>query len=51
MTNHDIDTAAAHRHFSTDCFNRVWGMLDKPDRTPEDDQLMVSITPAINPAG
>ncbi len=23
--------ARAHRWFSTDCFNRVWSLLDKPD--------------------
>ena len=43
MTTHDFDAAAAHRHFSTACFNRVWDLLDKPDRSPDDERLMVSM--------
>ena len=43
MTGHDFDSAAANRHFSTDCFNRVWDLLDKPDRSADDDRLMVSM--------
>lgn len=30
----------AHRHFSTDCFNRVWTLLEKVNRSPEEDRLM-----------
>ena len=43
MTDHDFDAASANRHFSTTCFNRVWELLDKPDRSPDDDRLMVSM--------
>ena len=43
MTDHNFDAAAANRHFSTDCFNRVWDLLDKPDRSADDDRLMVSM--------
>jgi hypothetical protein len=39
----DFDTEAAHEYFSADCFNRVWGLLDKPSRTPEEDQQMVQL--------
>jgi hypothetical protein len=39
----DFDADAAHRYFSVECFNRVWGLLDKPDRTPQEDQGMVQM--------
>ena len=35
-----MDEATAHRFFSSKCFNDTWGLLDKADRTPEDDRLM-----------
>jgi hypothetical protein len=39
----EADVANAHHYFSASCFNGVWGLLDKPDRTSDDDQLMVSM--------
>ncbi len=36
-----FDQVAAHKFFAVDCFNKVWGLLDKPDRTAADDQEMV----------
>jgi hypothetical protein len=39
----NIDTEAAHKYFSADCFNRVWGLLDKPSRSPQEDQQMVQL--------
>jgi len=39
----EFDTEAAHKYFAADCFNRVWGLLDKPKRTPEEDQQMVQL--------
>jgi hypothetical protein len=39
----DIDLAAAHRHFSVSCFNGVWELIDKPNRSPDEDRLMVSM--------
>lgn len=41
-----FDLARAHRWFSADCFNRVWALLDKPDRSPEEDERMVSLAHA-----
>ena len=38
-----FDLAAAHRWFATDCFNRVWELLDKPDRSSDDDERMISL--------
>ena len=43
MTPPDFDLAAAHRHFSAACFNGVWELIDKPDRSPDEDRLMVSM--------
>jgi len=38
----DLSTAeAAHRHFSVYCFNHTWDLLDKTDRTAEDDEAML----------
>ena len=30
-----------HKKFAIDLFNYTWSLLDKPDRTPEDDDQMV----------
>ena len=35
-----FDVALAHRHFSSDCFNRTWKFIDMPARTPADDEAM-----------
>jgi len=40
------DLAAAHRHFSANCFNEVWGLLDKGDRTRREDQRMIELAHA-----
>jgi hypothetical protein len=43
MTSARFDAAAAHRHFGPACFNRVWELLEKPARTPaEDDEMLLS---------
>lgn len=36
-----FDAAAAHRRFSTECFNRAWELIEKPERTRDDDEAMV----------
>lgn len=41
-----LDVAVAHRHFSADCFNRAWALLDKTDRTAEEGLLMLSLAHA-----
>lgn len=41
-----FDLARAHRWFSADCFNRVWALLDKPDRTPDECERMISLAHA-----
>jgi hypothetical protein len=42
----EIDAAAAHRQFSVQCFNEVWGLIEKKDRTPEEDRQMVLLNMA-----
>jgi hypothetical protein len=39
-----FDTAAAHRFFSVDCFNDAWTLIDKPDRSAEDNQRMLALS-------
>lgn len=39
-----FDLAAAHRHFSAECFNRAWDLIDKPDRTPAENEEMVRLS-------
>jgi len=34
---------AAHRHFSTHCFNAAWDLIDKPERTPNEDEAMINL--------
>ena len=38
-----VDVQQAHRYFSAHCFNRAWDYIDKPARTPEEDQLMLQL--------
>lgn len=35
-----FDPAPAHRFFAADCFNKTWAILDKPDRSTDDDEQM-----------
>ncbi|MGB2983351.1 MAG: hypothetical protein WBC63_05750 [Candidatus Bipolaricaulia bacterium] len=41
MGKPEFDLATAHRFFSADCFNSTWGLIDKADRSPEDDEQML----------
>ena len=40
----ELDLAAAHRHFSVECFNRAWDLIDKPGRTPAEDEQMIELS-------
>lgn len=42
-TEADFDLTAAHKYFSAYCFNQVWALMDKPQRTPAEDQEMVEL--------
>lgn len=45
-TGPGFDVAAAHRYFSVECFNRAWDLIDKPDRTPAENEEMVRLSMA-----
>jgi hypothetical protein len=45
-TNPDFDEAAAHKYFSAHCFNQAWDLIDKVDRTPEEDRVMEALNQA-----
>jgi len=36
-----IDLPLAHRYFAAACFNAAWDLIDKPDRTPDEDDEMI----------
>jgi hypothetical protein len=39
-------TPQEHRKFAVSCFNKAWDLLEKNDRTPEEDMEMVHLTHA-----
>lgn len=41
-----FDLAAAHKYFAADCFNKAWDLIDKPERAPEEDRLLVALNQA-----
>ena len=41
-----FDEAAAHAHFSKACFNRAWELIEKADRSADDDEEMVRLNQA-----
>lgn len=36
-----FDLNSAHRYFSAECFNRTWQLIDKPNRTADEDHQML----------
>jgi len=41
-----VDWAGAHPFFAAHCFNTAWDYIDKPNRTPEEDEMMINLTQA-----
>jgi len=41
MTERKLDPTEAHRHFSVGCFNAAWDLMDKVDRTPQEEEEML----------
>lgn len=41
-----LEEAEAHRRFSAECFNRAWDLIEKPERSADEDQLMVHLAHA-----
>ena len=42
----EFDVAAAHRYFAAECFNKAWDLIDKADRTPDEERMMVLLNQA-----
>ena len=42
----NFDLTAAHRYFSADCFNKAWRLIEKPTRTPAEDEEMIGFSQA-----
>jgi tetratricopeptide (TPR) repeat protein len=40
----EFDLDAAHKYFSAACFNKAWELLDKPDRSEEENDQMVRLS-------
>ena len=40
----DFDVQAAHRYFAVECFNKTWDLIDKKDRTPQEDTRMLQLS-------
>lgn len=40
----DFDIGAAHKHFSVICFNKAWELIEKSDRTPDEDEQMIRLS-------
>jgi hypothetical protein len=46
MNGPTFDLAAAHRYFAPHFFNRAWDYIEKPNRTPDDDERMIGLAHA-----
>lgn len=44
MDKPTFDIAQAHKFFATDCFNRAWHLIDKPERSADEDREMLMLT-------
>jgi hypothetical protein len=42
----NFDVSAAHKYFAAHCFNQAWELIEKKERTPEEDLLMVALNQA-----
>ncbi len=43
MANIDFNKEKAYEHFSVSCFNQAWNLIDKKDRTPDEDERMLQL--------
>jgi hypothetical protein len=44
--NPAFDIAAAHKYFAAHCFNAAWDLIEKTERTSEEDRTMVALNQA-----
>jgi catechol 2,3-dioxygenase-like lactoylglutathione lyase family enzyme len=42
----EVDWIGAHRYFAAACFNQAWDYLDKSERTPAEDEMLISLVHA-----
>jgi tetratricopeptide (TPR) repeat protein len=42
----EFDLNKAHKYFSADCFNKAWELIEKHDRTSEEDEHMLRLSMA-----
>ena len=40
----DFDLGSAHTYFSVNCFNQAWDLIEKEDRTEQEDEQMIRLT-------
>jgi len=38
-----INEAAAHKKFAADCFNKIWTLFEKTNRTQDENELMIHL--------
>ena len=46
MSETTFDTLEAHKHFSKQCFNGAWDLIDKTNRTHDDNEQMIHLAHA-----
>ena len=46
MTDAGFDVTKAHVFFAVDCFNKTWELLDRPSRTPAENERMLELAMA-----
>ncbi len=46
MNELGFDLQTAHKHFSASCFNAAWDLIDKPERSVEDEERMLQLAVA-----
>ncbi|KPJ61580.1 MAG: hypothetical protein AMJ46_00275 [Latescibacteria bacterium DG_63] len=44
VLEHNESRQFLHRHLSTDCFNKCWALMEKKNRTPENEEDMILLT-------
>jgi hypothetical protein len=45
-TKAEFNVSDGHKHFAAHCFNAAWDLIEKSNRTPEDDRLMATMNQA-----
>ena len=46
MSEANFNAKEVHEHFSKRCFNQAWDLIDKSDRSPEDNEQMLLLSQA-----